>query len=188
MTCLVFSDIVPLNTAAFACAISRSASGVAGTIESRLTATPGSLPAASATAAFIRSSSAPLFADVAVAAFPGGHRIVHAAVGRVVVHESLAQPAAHVMHRRRIVGEQLEQAHSFVPAAAGGEHHAHHHLLAVVVCPVMEFKVPALLRSPHAPAREYPRDVDHVLLGVAAIHAQRVQLEQLAGVILVDAL
>src|SRR5438552_12245567 len=52
----------------------------------------------------------------------------------------------------------------------------------------MEFKVPALLRSPHAPAREYPRDVDHVLLGVAAIHAQRVQLEQLAGVILVDAL
>src|SRR5205809_5599224 len=60
MTAFVFSDIVPLSTAASACAISRSASGVAGTIESRLTVTPGRRPAASATAAFIRSSRAPL--------------------------------------------------------------------------------------------------------------------------------
>src|SRR5207245_11005601 len=37
-----------------------------------------------------------------------------------------------------------------------------------------------------APAGEYARDVDHVLLGVAAVYAERVELEQLPGIVLVD--
>src|SRR5256886_7037156 len=37
------------------------------------------------------------------------------------------------------------------------------------------------------PAGERARHFDHVLLGVAAIHAQRMQLEQLAAEVLVDA-
>src|SRR5207247_5269117 len=52
----------------------------------------------------------------------------------------------------------------------------------------VELEVPALLRPPYAPAGENPGDVDHVLLSVAALRAERVQLEQLASVILVDAL
>src|SRR5205814_1544159 len=47
---------------------------------------------------------------------------------------------------------------------------------------------PAALRGwLHAPAGQDARDVDHVRLRVAAVHAERVELEQLAGVVLVDA-
>src|SRR3989441_10457520 len=71
---------------------------------------------------------------------------------------------------------------------ASGERHAHHHLLTVVVGPVVELEVRALLRPPHAPAGENARDRDDVLLSVAAVYAEGVQLEQLTGVVLVDAL
>ncbi len=65
MTAFVFSDIVPPRICALTAAISWAGSALAGTIESMLTTTPGSRPAASATAAFIRSSSAPLFTHAA---------------------------------------------------------------------------------------------------------------------------
>src|SRR5206468_10260444 len=131
---------------------------------------------------------AQLLADVALRALPGGHGVVHAAVRWVVVHESLAQLATHVVHRGRVIGEQLEEAYPFVSAVAGGEGHAHHDFLTVVVGPVVELEVPALLGPPYAPAGENSRDVDHVLLSVGTVHAECVQLEQLASVILVDAL
>src|SRR5438445_13261946 len=54
------------------------------------------------------------------------------------------------------------------------------------MCPVVELEIPALLRALDAPAGENARDVDHVLLRVAAVHAQRVELEQLPGVVLID--
>ncbi len=40
---------------------------------------------------------------------------------------------------------------------------------------------------PHGPAREHARELGHVGLRVAAVHAQRVQLEDLAGEVLVEA-
>jgi len=93
-----------------------------------------------------------------------------------------------VVHGGGVVGEQLEQAHSLVHSMASGERHAQHHLLTVVVGPVVELEVAALLRSPHAPAGENARDRDDVLLSVAAVYAEGVQLEQLTRVVLVDAL
>src|ERR1041385_3646222 len=59
-TCLVFSDIVPPKIFSLTTPINWSASP-AETMESSTTVTPGSFPDASATAAFIRSSNAPLF-------------------------------------------------------------------------------------------------------------------------------
>src|SRR5688572_15868800 len=45
---------------------------------------------------------------------------------------------------------------------------------------------PAILQAGHGPASQDLRQLLHVLLGVAAIDAQGVQLEQLACVILVE--
>src|SRR5258705_10876796 len=52
--------------------------------------------------------------------------------------------------------------------------------------PVVEREPGALLGAVDAPAREDARDGDHVLLRVPAIHAECVQLEQLARVVLVQ--
>ena len=44
------------------------------------------------------------------------------------------------------------------------------------------------LRIEDRPAGERPRDVDHVGLRVTAVHAEGVQLQQLAAVVLVEPL
>src|SRR5216117_726027 len=98
MTCLVFSDIVPLNTAAFACAISRSASGVAGTIESRLTATPGSLPAAVALAAG-RLPGVAVSLDSIVPATPDAERLI-AQANAAVLSGTMSENTKQVIRRQ----------------------------------------------------------------------------------------
>ena len=57
----------------------------------------------------------------------------------------------------------------------------------VVVHLRAEDEAAALLRAIDRPARQDARDFDHVLLRVAAVHAERVQLHQLARVVLVQA-
>src|SRR3989454_6758833 len=52
--------------------------------------------------------------------------------------------------------------------------------------PLVELEVAALPGPLDTPASEDARHVDHVLLRVAAVHAEGVQLEQLAGVVLVE--
>src|SRR5256886_715990 len=110
---------------------------------------------------------------------PGRERYggVHAAVRRIVVHEPLAQLAAEVMRGGRVIGEQLEQADTFVHPLAALELETEHLLVAGVVGPVVELEVSALLRAPDAPPGEDAGDFDHVVLVVAAVHAERVELE-----------
>ena len=48
-------------------------------------------------------------------------------------------------------------------------------------------EITALLRAVDRPARQDPRDLDDVLLRVAAVHAERVEFHQLARVVLVQA-
>src|SRR5437773_11763196 len=55
-----------------------------------------------------------------------------------------------------------------------------------VMRPVVKFEVSALLGTLDAPAGENARDVDHILLCVAAVDAEGVELEQLPGVVLID--
>ena len=125
---------------------------------------------------------------VAARALPGGDGVIHAAIGWLVVHEPLAQLATHVVHGGREVCEQLQQPDSLVHPVARREPNAQDRLLAVVVRPLVELEASPLLRPPDAPPREDPGDLDHVLLGVAPVYAQRVQLEQLTRVVLVDPL
>src|SRR6185369_17443950 len=47
--------------------------------------------------------------------------------------------------------------------------------------------LPATLTRPRElPAGERPRDFDHILLRIAAVHAERVQLHELACIVLVE--
>ena len=127
-------------------------------------------------------------AQIASRAVPRVDRIVDAAVGRIVGDESRTQPPAHVVHRRVTRGEQLEQPDPFVFSVSGGEHDAEHGLLPEVVGPFVEDEPAAPLRAVDAPSGENARDGDHVLLRVAAVDAEGVQLQQLTGVVLVQSL
>ena len=128
------------------------------------------------------------FPHVTARALPRRDGVVHASVRRIIVHESLAQFAAHMVHRGGVVGQELEQADAFVYAVARRKPYTQHLFFPRVMGPVVELEPPSLLGTLDAPAREDARDVDHILLGIAAVHAQRVELEQLAGVVLVDPL
>src|SRR3989449_10496867 len=92
---------------------------------------------------------------------------------RVVAHEPLAQLAAHVMHRGRMVREQLEDPNPLVHAVASLKPDTQHLLLPFIMRPLVELKVAALPGPLDAPAGEDARHVDHVLLRVAAVHAER---------------
>src|ERR1019366_2619250 len=72
-------------------------------------------------------------------------------------------------------------------AAARRQRAPEHDLLLGVVHPLAEDEPAARARILESPSRERARDGDHVLLRVAAVHAERVQLEQLATVVLVQA-
>src|SRR5436309_1076971 len=64
---------------------------------------------------------------------------------------------------------------------------AKHDLGAVIVHPRTVHKTAALKRTIDGPAREAARDLLNIFLCVAAIDAQRMELHQLAGIVLVDA-
>ena len=125
-------------------------------------------------------------AHVTARALPRGHGVVHATVGRIVAHESLAQLAAHVVHRGGVAGQELEEPDPFVHVVAALKPDPQHLLVPAVVRPLVELEVSALLGALDAPAGENARHVDHVLLGVAAVDAERVELEELPGIVLVD--
>src|SRR5439155_24602128 len=72
-------------------------------------------------------------------------------------------------------------------AAAGLDRVAQHVLFTVVVHPRIEAVAAALTRLRDGPARKAARHFDDVLLRVAAVHAERVQLHQLAAVVFVQA-
>src|SRR5688500_11445208 len=80
----------------------------------------------------------------------------------------------------------VQHALPIVRTAAGLDHLAEHGLLAAIVAARVEDEAGTLARL-HRPARERPGHVDDVGLGVAAVDAERVELEQLSRVILVDA-
>ncbi len=64
---------------------------------------------------------------------------------------------------------------------------AQHQLLALVVQFIVEEKPAALAGFENRPAGEAARHFGDVVLRVAAVHAERVQLHQLAPVVLVQA-
>ncbi len=86
----------------------------------------------------------------------------------------------------RVRREQIEHPLAVLHAAAGGDVHPEHALAPAVVREGMELERPLLVRLADAPAGEAPGHLADVVLGVSAVDAERVQLEQLAGVVLVE--
>src|SRR5919198_819537 len=90
-----------------------------------------------------------------------------------------------MMHRRVLHRQKFQQPNT-LGLAIVMERHAEDMLRAVIVRPVVKDKPRALLGTLDAPARENSGDLDHVLLCVSAIDADRVQLKQLARIIFID--
>src|SRR5262245_65889636 len=84
-------------------------------------------------------------------------------------------------------GEQVEDVITVLLPAARFDLVSQHHFLAIVVHARLEVETTALPRVGNRPPGERACDLLYVLLCVAAVHAQRVQLHQLARVILVEA-
>ena len=84
--------------------------------------------------------------------------------------------------------EDVEHLLAVGLAAARLDDVAEHHLLAGVVQARVEREAAALPRAVDRPAGERARHLGDVLLRVAAVDAERVQLHQLAAVVLVEAL
>ena len=83
--------------------------------------------------------------------------------------------------------QNVEHFQPIFLAPAGGNGHAQHHLLAFIVDSGVELEPAA---GPKAvldgPTGEAAGHGDDIFLRVTAVHAERVQLEQLAGVILIQ--
>src|SRR5687768_6637740 len=90
--------------------------------------------------------------------------------------------------------EHAENLHPLLEVPPRGQRAAQDNLLALVVPIGTELRLEAALgsrRGPSAgagtltkrerPPREGARNVDHILLRVAAVHAERVQLEELTS-------
>src|SRR5690348_5824026 len=81
-------------------------------------------------------------------------------------------------------GKNVEHLLAVIDAAARLDLVSEYDLLTGVVQRRDELKSAVTIDGP---AGERAGDVDHVLLRVAAVHAERVQLEQLAPVVFVEA-
>src|SRR3989440_5219286 len=125
-------------------------------------------------------------ADIATRFLPGRYRGIDAAIGWLVRDEASTQLRADVVHRSALIREEFEQADAFIlPVIVEGE--AKDTLRSVIVRPLSEHESRTAFRALNAPAGEDARDCDDILLGVAAVDAEGVQLEELARVVLVDA-
>ena len=90
-----------------------------------------------------------------------------------------------MVHRGVLIREQLEQPDPFALAVIL-EGDAKDVLRSPIVSPVAEDKACTAFRRFDAPTGKDAGDFDDVLLGVAAVDAQRVELEELARIVLVD--
>src|SRR5205814_8433795 len=101
--------------------------------------------------------------------------------------EAAAQLGRDEARRRRVFRQQLEHDLAVAHAAAGRDLAAEHGLAAVVVQERYELEASPLPRIAQRPTREAAGNFGDVFLRVAAVDAERVQLHQLPGVVLVEA-
>src|SRR5262249_58012038 len=104
---------------------------------------------------------------------------------------SIADESTHELCRdevrgRRVFGEDVEDLFA-VPFAARLDDMSQHDFLPVVVPAWIEREASALPRPIDRPAGERARHFRYVMLCVAAVDAERVQLHQFAPVVLVEA-
>ena len=84
--------------------------------------------------------------------------------------------------------QDVENLHRVVLAASCGNGHAQDVLLARIVHPRRKFKATSALGLDDGPSGEAAGNLCYVRLGVATVHAERVQLHQFTPVVLVQSL
>ena len=126
------------------------------------------------------------FAQVALRVEKLLRRAVDERLGRLIGDEALRQLEGDVARGVRVLRQHVQDAFALFLAAAFREIRAEDHLLARVVHLGTEQEAAAHARLIDRPARERARDLDDVLLGVAAVDAERVQLHQLTRVVFVE--
>src|SRR5205823_12307595 len=99
---------------------------------------------------------------------------------RIVAEETTREFSRDKMCRRWLSRQNIEYALAVSHAAAGGNLSAEHNLLAIIMQAGTIKKQPFFIRLLNRPTRKAARDFLHVFLGIAAVHAQRMQLHQLA--------
>ena len=82
--------------------------------------------------------------------------------------------------------EKIQHRVTFLFAASGREFLTQNHLRAGIMRFRAEQKAAAIGTARQCPSRQGVRDLDDILLGVAAIDTHRMQFHQLAGVILIE--
>ena len=82
--------------------------------------------------------------------------------------------------------EDVEHLFAVLDPAAGGQRMAQHHLRVRVVLVAAKDECHWLVRPVDRPSGQRTRDFLHVLLRIAAVHPERVELHQLARVVLVQ--
>ena len=87
-----------------------------------------------------------------------------------------------------MAGQDLENLLAIMQAASRLYRMAKYHLGPIVVKTGLEPEAPAAARSVDRPSREGTGDLRDVLLRVAAVYAERMQLHQFARVVLVEAI
>src|SRR5690349_14421620 len=86
-----------------------------------------------------------------------------------------------------MTGQDAKHPLAFLLAATAPERLPEHRLLTPVVHRRSELELAVTSGLEHRPSGEGARDVDDVVLGIAAIHAKGMELEQLPPVVLVEA-
>ena len=114
---------------------------------------------------------------------------VHDALRRCVADEAHAQFFRDELGRARVAAHDVHQRLQVLLLASGGNDMPQHSLLAIVMPVVAEVAL-ACIQSKGAaavkgPAGQATRGLAHIGLRIAAIHAQRVQLHQLARIVLI---
>ena len=123
--------------------------------------------------------------DVAVGLREHRRAPVDERLRRLVADEMPRELGRDERRRRRRVRDDVEHVLAVFLSAAGREAVSKHRLFARVVRFGPENESAALADG-DAPTGQRSRHLDDVMLRVAAVHAQRVQLHQLAGVVLVE--
>ena len=106
---------------------------------------------------------------------------------RIVGHEAPRELGGNETRRGRMAGQDVDHLQAILLAAARGDRCAEHRLFRRIVHEGGEREFGLLVRLANRPAGEAARHRDHVLLGVAAVHSQGVELQQFAAVVLVQA-
>ena len=124
--------------------------------------------------------------DVTVCAQEGRGGALDECRRRVIAHQATRQLERDVSSSRRVARENIEHLLAVFDAAAGRGRVPENDLAAFVVAFCMESEDTRLAGPNDRPARECTGDLYDVALRVSTVDAERVELEQLARIVLVQ--